>query len=419
MRNGTSPLRPESREGAAAIAVLFGVLFLASVDNQLLIPLIPRLGAEFGQPVAALGRLFSVYALTAAVCSLIAGPLSDRFGRVVFLRAGLACFLLVAAAATQVDGYLELLWVRAGTGAVAGTLSLCTAGYVGDSFSYERRGKVMGIVLSSYFAALILGIPLSSWIAETWGWRAVFVGSSGVSGVLLLGSIGLMRRDSRSPSVAAGKSIRSFGAVLSKPRTRAALVTSFLISGGTLAFLTYISGHLGESFGLSAMRISLIFVVSGAASIVAGPLSGWLSDRWTKRRVFLTANTLLAAPLLLLGVAGGGFLLFGAVFLIGLCIAFRQTALQTLQTELIVLERRGAFLALRNCSSQLGIALSVLLAGRIYTGAGYVGVTIFAALLTLAGSAVLYYRIPEPGGSDVRQRRGSPSPEQGDPSGGR
>jgi predicted MFS family arabinose efflux permease len=418
MRNGTSPLRPESREGASAIAVLFGVLFLASVDNQLLIPLIPRLGAEFGQPVAALGRLFSVYALAAAVCSLIAGPLSDRFGRVVFLRAGLACFLLTAAATTQVDGYLELLWVRAGTGAVAGTLSLCTAGYVGDSFAYERRGRVMGIVLSSYFAALILGIPLSSWIAETWGWRAVFAGSSGVSGLLLLGSMGLMRRDSRTPSVVTG-SIRSFGAVLSRPRTRAALATSFLISGGTLAFLTYISGHLGESFGLSAMRISLIFVVSGAASVVAGPLSGWLSDRWTKRRVFLTANTLLAAPLLLLGVAGGGFLLFGAVFLIGLCVAFRQTALQTLQTELIFLERRGAFLALRNCSSQLGIALSVLLAGRIYTGAGYVGVTIFAALLTLAGSAVLYYRIPEPGGADVRQRRSSPSPARGDPSGGR
>jgi predicted MFS family arabinose efflux permease len=405
MRNGVRLLRPESREGAAAIGVLFGVLFLASVDNQLLIPLIPRLGAEFGRTVAELGRIFSIYALSAAACSLIMGPLSDRFGRVVFLRGGLACFLLLALGTARVDDYAQLLSVRAATGAVAGMLSICTASYVGDAFSYERRGRVMGIVLSSYFAALIFGIPLSSWVAETWGWRTIFAGSAGLAGLLFLGSVSLMRGDGRGRSRVPGGSIRSFRTLLARHRTRAALATSFLISGGTLAFLTYISAHLAETFGLDAVRISMVFLVSGTAAVLASPVSGWLSDRWTKRRVFLAANTLLVLPLALLGVLGGRLLLFAAVFLIGMCVAFRQTALQTLQTELIVLERRGAFLALRNCFSQLGIALSVLLAGHIYAGAGYVWVTLFAGLLTLAGSVTLYLRVPEPGGP-ARDRRG-------------
>ena len=79
-----------------ATGLLFGILFLASADNQLLIPLIPRLSEDLSVTVARLGDLFSIYALAAAVFNLILGPLSDRLGRVVFLRAGLATFAVFA-----------------------------------------------------------------------------------------------------------------------------------------------------------------------------------------------------------------------------------------------------------------------------------------------------------------------------------
>ena len=77
------------------IATLFGVLFLATVDNQLLIPLLPTLGREFGVSVQNLGWLLSSYALVAALSSLFLGPLSDRFGRVIFLRLGLVFFFVI------------------------------------------------------------------------------------------------------------------------------------------------------------------------------------------------------------------------------------------------------------------------------------------------------------------------------------
>ncbi len=44
------------------VATLFGVLFLATVDNQLLIPLLPMLGREFQVSMATLAWLFSGYA---------------------------------------------------------------------------------------------------------------------------------------------------------------------------------------------------------------------------------------------------------------------------------------------------------------------------------------------------------------------
>ncbi len=379
-----------------ATSLLFGILFLASADNQLLIPLLPRLSEDLDVTVVRLGDLFSIYALAAALFNLILGPLTDRLGRVLFLRIGLGAFAVLALLTTQTDGYGSLLLVRAGTGIAAGLLSTCTASYVGDAFPYESRGRIMGFVLSSYFAALILGVPLSSWIAESWGWRRVFGVSSILAATLLLGAF-LLTTDR--PDVS-GSPIRNLGAFLplvSSRSTAAALATSFLISGGTLAFLTFISGFLNEAYGLGPTRISMVFLVSGTAAIVASPLSGWLSDRWTKRRVFLAANSLLVLPLLGLDRLGYGAGLFAAVFLIGLFISFRQTALQTLQTELISTDRRGAFMAVRNASSQLGIAVWVLVAGVIYTSIGYRGVIVLAAVLTLTASAILYLLVPDPG----------------------
>jgi predicted MFS family arabinose efflux permease len=51
---------------------------------------------------------------------------------------------------------------------------------------------------------------------------------------------------------------------------------------------------------------------------------------------------------------------------------------------------------LRNFFSQIGISLSVWVAGMLYSGQGYLAVTAWAALLTLASSLVLFRWVPEP-----------------------
>ena len=378
------------------IAILFGVLFLATADNQLLIPLLPILGRELDVSMNTLGWLFSGYALAAALCSLCLGPLSDRFGRLIFLRFGLFFFSLVALLTYTVQGYYQLFWLRVGTGLMAGLLATCTASLVGDLFPYERRGRAMGAVLSSYFAALILGVPLAAWVAQAWNWRTIFLVSSLLAFLLFICSLFFLPRE----TLSAPRSMRfyfgMYPRLLLHRQRRAAVAVSFCVSGATLAFLTFISDYLDQSFGLGPVQIAWLFVTAGVAAAVGSLISGWISDRFTKRRVFLVANTLLIVPLLALDRLEWGSPLFGLFFIISLCIAFRQTALHTLQTELVQREQRGSFLALRNTFSQLGISLSVLVAGILYSQMGYRGVTRWAALLTLLGSVMLYQIIEEP-----------------------
>jgi predicted MFS family arabinose efflux permease len=377
------------------VLILFFALLLASIDNQLLIPLLPTLAHEFSVSVEQMAWMLSGYALSAAAFNLVLGPLTDYFGRSLFLRLGLFAFVFLELSAGFSQTYLQLFTVRVFAGAAAGLLSTCTAGLLGDVVPYERRGRAMGIVLSSYFAAMILGIPLSAALAQEVGWRMV-LRAGGVAALLLAVSAWRDLARIEAPAVIRRSILSDYRTLLLAGRTSGALVVSFLVSGGTLAFLTYISAHLGDVFQLEAFQISMVFLLGGVAAVLASPVSGWLSDRWTKRRVFLVFNSLLVIPLLLLTRVGFGSMLFLLVFLVSLAVAFRQTALQTLQTELIPSQQRGTFLAIRNCFSQLGISLSVVVGGFLYSRHGYLGVALLAASLTVLGSVILFARVGEP-----------------------
>lgn len=377
------------------ISALFLILFLASADNQMLIPLLPALSSDFGVAVEEVAWVFSLYAISASVFNLLLGPLTDRWGRVLFLKLGLIGFSVLAFATYRATTYGDLLWLRAGTGIASGLLSTCTAGLVGDFFPYQRRGRIMGIVLSSYFVALILGLPLGTWIAEGWHWRTVFFCSGMLAAALALVSLGLPRQPDLKQSE--GVQFKIYLDFLRERDTRSALVVSFVVAGGTLAFLVFLSNYLHQSFGLSPFEISWIFLTAGIAAFLGSLVSGWVSDRWSKRRVFLVFNSLFALALLGIQQFSWGAALMLVFFFISLCVSFRQTALHTLQTELVTEQRRGAYLALRNSASQLGIAVFVLVAGSLNRQLGFGGVTALVALSAVGTSLLFFKTIREPG----------------------
>ena len=402
-----------ARHRASLLIGLFVILFTATVDSQLLIPLLGRLSVDLETRVSILGLLFSVYALAATVSNLVLGPISDRQGRIGFLRVGL--LLLVAASlATQFcQSFWQLLVVRATAGVAGGLLSVCTASLVGDWFSYRTRGRAVGILLSAHFGALILGIPISVQIAEHFNWRSGFLGISLLAGVSLLLSYFLfpsrsmearrrtLRDPIRSPHGSGSYSlaprisesmVQAYRSFWRDAQMRGALIVSFLTSGATLAFLAYISG-----LGLSPGQITWLFMITGVASVLGAPAAGWLSDRLSKRVVFLAGNTLLVVPLLFLASGGWGGRLFWLFFSVMVLAAARQTALQAVQTELVGAARRGTFLGLRNGFSQLGVSCSVAVAAYLFEVGGFPGVVAFTIGLTLAASLVFLLFVAEPG----------------------
>ncbi len=396
---------------ARAVAALIGLLMMGLVNNQILSPVLRDIAASFQVAVSRIGATVTGYALAAAVAALVIGPMSDRIGRRRFLIAGVVVFALGSVTAGFSTTFVVFLTARIVTGASAGVISALVVATIADRVPYERRGRAMSWVASAYFAAPILFVPAAAWLADSVGWRAIYAVLTLAAALLAIAlrqwvtEKEVFAKQGADPSRRGAERLGYLEFL--KDRTRAAgAVSAFFVSGGVTVFILYLGAYLGERFGLSTTSIGLVFLLSGAASLVGALGAGPLSDRVGKKPVAIGGTLALVALLALVPAVEGGFLLYALLGMTGLAAASRVAPLQSLVTELVSQESRGAYVALRNTLSQLGIAASASLGALLYGEVGFESVCYVAAALSLVAAGLLWI-IKEPASAEgLRLRQG-------------
>ena len=361
--------------------ILFGVLFLGVSDTQLVPPLLSSIAREFNASAGQAGIIVTSYSLAAAVFALIAGPLSDRVGRKKILAGGLALFTAASYSTQHVTTLGTLIIARTLTGFAAGTLSTCALSYAGDHYSYEQRGRAMGVLSMSYFLAFVISAPAGALMAPKWGWQSVF-GSLAVLALLVL-ILALWKLPSSQSHNIAQPLLPNFHLHFAKPERLAGMAAAFLTSGGLVGFITYVGAWLINDHLIGVNNLALVFMISGVAAVAAAPLSGWLSDHAGKRNLIIWANILLAPAFIVVGQLEWGWPLWAGIAFLGIAASARQAPLHALTSEIVGPEIRGEYTAIRNAASQLGIATAAAISAYVYDTAGFSGVSMVAAAFTL------------------------------------
>lgn len=383
------------RSDYKTLLVLFATLFLAVADNQILSPLLPLMSAELGVSIRWLGQLVTGYALAAGLVAFGLSPLSDRLGRPLLIRWALLLFAAASLISSQAGGFMTLLMGRLTAGVAAGILSFNVIAHVGDRFAYAQRGRAMGIVYSAYFAALVVGVPAGSWIADGLGWPSVFLG--GCLAAMCLYIVALFFLTERRPVqsrpaltlIFSADWYATFGGFWGSGKCRRGIAASFLVSGGIVCFLTYLGAWLHQDHGMNTRQIGSLFMLSGLAALVASPLCGYLSDHIGKARAFAAGNTTAALCILFLPWAMARPVLLLTFFVLSLAAALRQSPFEAIITEVVGPDARGRYIAFRNMFSQVGIAVSVFIGGLLFQSHGFEAIAILAAALTGAASVII------------------------------
>jgi predicted MFS family arabinose efflux permease len=110
----------------------------------------------------------------------------------------------------------------------------------------------------------------------------------------------------------------------------------------------------------------------------------------------ILSNVVLALAVASIPMFSWGPWLLVLFSLASLAAAFRQGPLTALITELVPATQRGAFVALRNVFSQVGIGTAAFLGGLLYQWHGYGAVTTLCAAMTGAVALLLATHIVEP-----------------------
>lgn len=282
---------------ASAVAVIVTNLFAPQT-------LVGLIGPALGLSEAASGMVAMATLLGYAAGLFLLVPLADLLeNRRLILRMLLAAVLAAAlvAAAPTAALLLPLLFLL---GAACSAIQILVPIAAGMAPA-ERRGQVVGDVMSGLMIGVLLSRPLASLIADTFGWRAFY----GISAVAMgtLSVVLAARLPERRPMgrTAYSRLIRSLGQLLlTEPVLRRhALTASFSMAGFSL-FWTAVALRLGQApFDLGQRGIA-VFALVGAAGAAVAPLAGRLGDRGLTSAATIAAHGLLVVAFGLAAWAG-------------------------------------------------------------------------------------------------------------------
>jgi predicted MFS family arabinose efflux permease len=245
----------------------------------------------------------------------------------------------------------------------------------------------------------MLGVPAASLLAEELEWRTLYMLFAGAAAVLSLALavwfVELPTAGTNEQNHLVSEGPRNYSGFLKNKVTAAGALSAFFVSGGITGFTIYLFAYLSSEFGFSLTTRGMVFLVSGGAALFGALVAGPVSDRIGKRAVALWGSVALAVFVLVVPSLGGGVVLYLGLGLVGLAAASRMAPLQSLVTELVSREARGAYVALRNTFSQLGIAVSAAAGGPLLASRGFGAVCILAAAFSLV-AALLLLLVEEP-----------------------
>jgi predicted MFS family arabinose efflux permease len=160
----------------AVLFLLAAIQFTHIVDFMIMMPLGPQLMRLFTISPAQFSWLVSSYTFSAGIMGFLGAFVLDRFDRKKVLQVIYIGFTLGTLACAFAPGYYWLMAARILTGAFGGILSATSLAIVGDLIPEQRRASAMGIVMTAFSLAGVLGVPIGLYLATKWSWHAPFIG---------------------------------------------------------------------------------------------------------------------------------------------------------------------------------------------------------------------------------------------------
>jgi DHA1 family multidrug resistance protein-like MFS transporter len=186
--------------------------------------------------------------------------------------------------------------------------------YIADIVPEDRQGRTFGIGNSVLNLAWVLAPPLGGYLAQSYGYQAMFLSAVLLYALAALLFWFLVRDDEQKngagrekPSLESLKN--SFGEILPLA-VAGGLFTWILITDGIQDIALDLSFnlmpvYLNEIVGIGKQSIGIMDGLHGVAWVIASPFGGWFADRvGTRYGIILGLSGLMLAPLIFATASG-------------------------------------------------------------------------------------------------------------------
>ena len=257
--------------------------------------MLPELSAGLGISIHAAGLLITFGAITLCIGSPLTAWLTSRIERRTLLATTLAVLAAGNLASAFAPDYASLLVIRLVMLAVGALYTPQAAGTAALLVPAERRGSTIAYIFLGWSLAAAVGLPLITFIASRYGWRAAH------GGIGVLGCVSFLLLLVRLPAGLKGTPVdlKTWSEVGRSRTILLLLAITMLQMSGQFAVFTFMGPLLKKLTEASPDAIGMVFALYGISGFLGVAIATRIVDTWGPYR-----TSLLFTCLLLVGITG-------------------------------------------------------------------------------------------------------------------
>ncbi|WP_033498838.1 MFS transporter [Bifidobacterium ruminantium] len=357
------------------VVMLIASSFMLGMSEFIMVGILPDIAADLKISEVTVGNLVSLFAFVYAPVTPLGSALSARFPRFATHLTLIGIFLAGNILCAFAPNYAVLVVARIMIALVSGTLVAVAMTYAPDVTTDRFRTKFIAWVFSGFSIASVVGVPVGTWVANTFGWRWAFHMINVLTIVLIIGMVMVLPRNSHIVKIGFLPQFRLFF----DRRIQLGVLTVVFGAAASYVFYTYLTPIMRDEVHVPEQYLSVGLVIFGAACLWSNLYGGKLADRGggveplTHIRPIYCAHAVLMASL----VVAHWVPVYGALLLVvlGMFMYLQNSASQVLYMDVASQSHPGSLnlaASLNSMSFNIGIALGSAVGGLVN---GHFGLT--------------------------------------------
>ncbi|MCF8450434.1 MAG: MFS transporter [Taibaiella sp.] len=350
------------------IFILAITQFSVILDFMIMSPLGDMLMKSMNLTTTQFGMAVSAYAISAGLSGLLTAGFADRFDRKKLLLFFYTGFIVGTIFCGLASTYWLLISARIFTGIFGGVIGSISMAIITDLFDIHHRGRVMGFIQMGFGASQVMGIPISLYIANHWGWQSPFMMVAGLA--TLIAVLIFMKLEPVTRHLAMQNERNAFQHLwhtISKRHHRMGFLTTALLSLGGFMMMPFGSAFAINNLGVSNEQLPLLFMLTGVGTLVIMPIIGKLSDKIDKFKLFTVSSLLMMVMVVLYtNLAVTPFWLVSMLnIILMMAVMSRMVPSMALVSAIPDMADRGAFMSINSSLQQIAGGFAAAFAGII------------------------------------------------------
>jgi MFS family permease len=295
------------------------------------VPLLPFIRDDFGLDYMQAGLVISAFGVVYGISQLPAGWLADRIGARRLITISIIGVAVTGILTGLSQSYLMLIVFLALMGILGGGYHPAATTMISAIVEPKTRGRAMGFHMVGGSGSYFLVPLIAAALAAAWGWRGTFIAIA-IPTIIFGIILHILLRRQTAARKTEGQTTADYGE--SPPptgylhRLLPILVISTFTQAVILSVISFIPLYLVDNFGTGKETAAASIALVYAVGLVAGPMGGYLSDRFGRVVIIGISCFIAVFAIFSLNLVPYGFGMGALLVIIGIVVYLNTTSAQ-------------------------------------------------------------------------------------------